>query len=145
MTKYYYCCSYPLKPNSVIEKGNWGRLEQVYGVALNETIFERVRKEEFVDRPSRFTCVFVFPNAAIARNFLATDQTRKADLLYEVELVNPDANKFDADMSLVNRNEQNVSIIDQAARRYWRGEISDPMKGEVLADSDIRIVKRIKI
>jgi hypothetical protein len=145
MTKYYYCCSYPLKPNSVIEKGNWGRLEQVYGVALNETIFERVRKEAFVDRPSRFTCVFVFPNAANARNFLAIDQTRKADLLYEVELVNPAANQFDADMSLVNRNESNVSIIEQAARRYWRGEISDPVKREVLADSDLRIVKRLKI
>lgn len=152
---YYYACSYPLAPESVIQKGNWGRLCRTDAVfierrgeklvtnwsanLLTEAVFENIRLQEFPDRPSRFNCSFVCPNVLSARNFVQKAE-RYRDLLYEVELVHPEAKRFGTNWSLISMY-PNITAIENAARKYWNPQNVEENVKEVLVESDIRIIK----
>jgi len=154
---YYYACSYPLVPGSVVEKGNWGRICRVESLSANlprllkEMIFENVRLKEFPHRPSRFDCNFICPNLLSLRRFREhTSKNRPFDLFYEVEPTDMNARRLETDWSLVDQAgalmsqaSTNVAAVEKIARRYWNPEgIAEDLK-EVLFESDIKIIRRI--
>ncbi len=147
---YFYSCSYPLAPESRVERGNWGRicrLESIVNIRpglLMKLVFENVRLREFPYRPSRFNCNFLCPNLLSIQNFLK-QQNRPYDMLYEVELVDPNAKKFETDWSLVSSKHLNVAALEEVARRYWNPQdVNDEVK-EVLVESDIKIIRRLEL
>ena len=117
---YYFGCSYPLEKNSVVKKGNWGRicrLEAFNPRLLTELVFENIRLQKFPHLPSRFNCVFLCSNKESLTCFIQ-QQKRPFDLLYEVELVNPSANTFETDWS-VFKTYNSIVESENAAFRYW--------------------------
>jgi hypothetical protein len=151
---YYYACSYPLSPGSVIEKGNWGRICRLDSKAdacpklLMEVIFESVRLRYFPERPSRFDCNFLCPNLESFRNFLSKMKPfRPFDLPYEVEIIDLNAKRFETDWSLISPAQPNTTIetVEQDALRYWSPQnVKDNVK-EVLVESDIKIIRRLTL
>ena len=142
---YYYTCSYPLKKDSVIEIGNWGRKLKLESIEsgckhlLLETVFENVRLRETPDLPSRLHCNFICINIESAKHFL-----RGYNLLYEVEIENSDAKQFNTDHTLIDTQKANKILdLEKLARQYWNPCYIDPIKSETLVESDIRIIKRI--
>ena len=141
---YYYACSYPLAPGSVVEPGNWGRILMKYTandpgqqLLVRELIFENTRLSAFPNKPSRLEAAFVFKTRdAVPPDFLGS---RRFDLLYEVELVDPSALSHKAGMNLVDwPSGESVEMLFERARRYWAGEeIAIP---ELVTLSPLRIV-----
>ena len=69
-------------------------------------IFENVRLRDYPDRPSRFESMFLCPNLQSARNFV-NQPRRQYDLLYEVEIIDPSARRFETDWSLARAIAEN--------------------------------------
>lgn len=67
------------------------------------------------------------------------------DLIYEVQLMDSNAKFLEVDWTYVDipsldtKNKQ-----EQAARKYWQPEITNPLTTEIVADSDIKIIKRVQ-
>jgi hypothetical protein len=145
---YYYVCSYPLESGSIIRAGNWGRINKIHSIPpanpvnlLREVVFENVRLQRFPDRPSRFNCNFLCPNISSFREFI---KRKPLDLHYEVELVNPDAKRFETDWSLI-ATYPNILAMEEAAVKYWNPEnVTENLK-ELLVESDIRISRRLNL
>jgi len=171
--KGYYLCSYPLREGSVVEKGNWGRIIQknpnfqLYkGMRINgrfssgvifvnpqdqyiirELIFERVRKKEFPYAPSRLNCIFVCKTLEGAKNF-KSESGRNLDLIYEVEPTDRpmSSRKLETDWSWINSIiNKSLHEVEEVARKYWRGEIRDPRKRELLWDCGVRILHKVDV
>jgi hypothetical protein len=143
---YYYACSYPLAPGSVVQRGNWGRICRLEPLSsrtlLKEVILEQVREQEYPDRPSRFESAFLCPTLESIHNFIEST-SRRYDLLYEVDLVDPDAVKFETDWSLIPPDNVTITEAENAARKYWNPQSHKDDAKEVLVLSDIRIVRRL--
>ena len=170
-SKYYYLCSYPLREDSVVEKGNWGRIIQknpnfqqlsknlrinsrfssgVIFVApqdqyiIRELIFERVRKDKFPHAPSRLNCLFVCKTLEGAKSFKG--EGRNFDLIYEVEPIDANSRVLETDWSWINSIlNKPVHEIEEAAGKYWRGEIQNPDKKELLWDCGVRILHKVDV
>ena len=170
--KYYYLCSYPLRGGSIVEKGNWGRIIQknpnfqqlsknlrinsrfssgVIFVApqdqyvIGEFIFERVRKNEFPDAPSRLECIFVCKTSDGAKSF-RSESRRNLDLIYEVEPTDVNSRMLETDWSWINSIlNKPLHEIEEAARKYWCGEIQNPDKKELLWDCGVRILHKVDV
>jgi len=145
---YYYACSYPLTPGSIVRAGNWGRINKIYTMPpanpvllLREVVFENVRLQHFSDRPSRFNSAFLCPNISSFRDFI---KQRQLDLPYEVKLVDPNAKSFETNWSLIT-NYPNIIAMEKAAFKYWAPENVPENVKEVLVESDIKIVNALKI
>jgi hypothetical protein len=124
------------------------RLEQINQNSspnlLRETIFERIRLEEYPNRPSRFRSIFVCSHLESAEEFKKVG--RRFDILYEVEPSDMSSNLFEADWSLITSPLNKTIIqVEEEARKYWGGSISHDNKKETIIDSDIRILRRIEI
>lgn len=168
-SKYYYLCSYPLREGSIVEKGNWGRIIQknpnfqqlsknlrinssgVIFVApqdqyiIRELIFERVRKNEFPDAPSRLECIFVCKTSDGAKSF-RSESRRNLDLIYEVEPTDVNSRMLETDWSLINSIINKPLLeIEEDARKYWCGEIQNPDKKELLWDCGVRILHKVDV
>lgn len=145
---YFYLCSYGLSPSTIIEKGNWGRIMRLnninqnsYDYLIRELIYEKVRLENYNDKPSRFTSAFVCSNLESAREF---KRNCPFGIMYEVEPEDSESNSFETDWSLIQSTlNKNIGQVEEIAKRYWQGEITDENKKEILFYSDIRIVKRL--
>jgi hypothetical protein len=145
---YYYACSYPLASGSVIKKGNWGRICKMESIfqnthLLKEVIFENVRQQKYLERPSRFECIFLCPNVDSLRNFVNTQ--RPYDLLYEVELIENNPEMFETDWNLLSPNNVTIVAVEEAAHKYWAPQnVRDDQK-EILVESDIRIIRQLPL
>jgi hypothetical protein len=125
---YYYACSYPLGSGTVVEKGNWGRILRLERIRagdpitmqrlLRETVFEKVRLQQYPNRPSRFNCSFACPTPESVNRFVSG--SRSYDLLYEVEFTDSCASQFETDWTLIKTLE-NVTLdqVEQVAHQYW--------------------------
>jgi hypothetical protein len=170
--KYYYLCSYPLREGSIVEKGNWGRIIQknpnfqqlsknlrinsgfssgVIFVApqdqyiIREFIFERVRKNEFPDAPSRLECIFVCKTLDGAKSF-RSESRRNLDLIYEVEPTDVNSRMLETDWSWINSIiNKPLHEIEEDARKYWGGKSRDSDKKELLWDCGVRILHKVDI
>jgi len=112
----------------------------------NEAMLEITRSIEFVSKPSRFSCVFVF--AGILAGKLCPSCLGSNQHLYEVELVNPAANTFAANFSLLRsarRFSQGIPFFPNTREiscRYWHA--LDSIVPEILNESDVIIRKRVE-
>lgn len=106
------------------------------GRVMMELAWETVRLREFPQRPSRFDCLFLWPEASAARRF---DSHREACELYDVEILEC-ARAFAADMNLISYFEESETLASmfERARRYWQAERKDE-HGEILLEGTIRI------
>ena len=106
------------------------------GRAMLELAWETVRQREFPNRPSRFECLFLWPEASAARRF---DSHREACELYDVEILEC-SRAFAADMNLISYFEASETLASmfERARRYWQAERKDE-HGEILLEGTIRI------
>ena len=150
-SNYFHAAPIPLKPGSVIEPGNWGRVIKATrfnngGLPMfyiRELVFENVRLREFPALPSRFESAFVFETAEAVIQFANGDGTRR-DLCYEVEMVDPQANSHAAAINLVRDGqigEFAIPFWENLAGNYWRG-MGEGTR-EILTLSSLRIVKRV--
>jgi hypothetical protein len=141
--------STPLGPGSVILPGNWGRIVQLRGAQhpewKREQILEQMRQVEFPSLPSRLQCVFFFPSKVAAETYRATLRN-SFHLMYEVELVDPNAPQHEADWKGTGPYQSD----GEWARRYWRGDVMPDRQGlpgglsrEMLAVSPLRIIRPI--
>lgn len=109
-------------------------------------MLEAIRVSEFPSMPSRFNCVFVLESMRAVE--LCRPHLGGNPHLYEVKLVNPAANTFVADFSLLSWNSRFAPGIPffpntrEIARRYWSGV--DPVIPETLIESDVVIRKKVE-
>lgn len=110
------------------------------GRVMMELAWETVRLREFPHRPSRFDCLFLWPEASAARRF---DSHREACELYDVEILEC-SRAFAADMNLISYFEASETLASmfERARRYWQAERKDE-HGEILLEGTIRILGKI--
>lgn len=88
-----------------------------YARYLLEEIFEDIRQRHYAQAPSRFNCVFLFPDLSIAREFYANACGYK-NYVYAVEVV--DGEPFVAEMDLLRCEGQRYEVICQNAHKYWQ-------------------------
>lgn len=149
MNTFYFCCSLPLAPGSIVNPGNWGRIIKLYSpqtspnawLFVRELIFEQVRREFFPNKPSRFEAIFLCPDIISIQRF-KNDNKRILDLVYEVDIIDATAPRHIGDWSLCNMdNSYNHSIFIDRARQYWAGNsVTNP---EVCTTSSIKVLREM--
>jgi hypothetical protein len=142
---YYWLGSYPLESGSIVLPGNWGRITQIQGFSANccmEFIFETVRLESFAEKPSRLKSLFLCETIDGIRKFQQATG-RIIDILYEVEIVDPEPLVFRTDWSFAS-TQSNLPVrqIIDFAKTYWLGLSAG--NHEILTTSKIRILRRIE-
>lgn len=145
---YFHGNSTPLGAGSVILPGNWGRIIRNLGwthpFALREALFEHVRQTEFPNAVSRLECAYFFDNEPDAERYRAEPSHIQTMLLYEVELVDPQARQFATDYRRVNPH---GPVDTEWVRAYWRGEMLPPEGAlsyrEILSVTPLRVVRRL--
>jgi hypothetical protein len=145
---YYWAGFYKLETGSVVKAGNWGRILNITRfnanpfIILREQILETVRVMHYPHLPSRMQSIFLCPNRESLVQF-KNQQGKHADLIHEVELVNPDLPTFESDWTFYGMSEvHNLIQSTQLAHLYWKGE--NPANREILSLSDIRIIRCIE-
>ncbi|HET7832317.1 MAG TPA: DUF2441 domain-containing protein [Gallionella sp.] len=147
--RYFYCYSLPLEVGSIIRPGNWGRILRTYTpqspqnpwLLTRELAFELARIKNYPNKPSRLDCLFICLNEGDLNEF-RTASNRPFDLMYEVELVNPDAPSHIGDWTIANiQSTDNISIFEDRANAYWQD--NNAIKQEFLTLSPIRITRII--
>lgn len=144
MTVYYHAAPLPLSPGSIVQPGNWGRMLSTYKtnqsngwLLAREFVFETIRVSEAPNRPSRLSSAFVFYDLDNATRHLEVAPT---NLLYEVELVQPDALQHRCAYNLLDfplASDEFIPVSVSRARQYWRGE--GIITAEILTASPLRI------
>lgn len=148
LNKYYFCCSLTLEVGSVVNPGNWGRMMMNYTpassspwVLVRELAYEKVREEEFPDKPSRLECIYLCNTEQELRTFM--DQNgRIFDIGYEVELV--DAALPSHIGCLENPNigdHDNYPQFKNRAKEYWHG--GNVITPEFITLSPIKVVRKL--
>lgn len=149
MDDYFFACSYPLAPGSIVDPGNWGRMIKKYRtdgfgnawVLFREEVFEEVRKTSFQSKPSRYSSIFLCESEADLREFIQTT-SRVFDLIYQVEIVDSAAEIHRGCLSLLNfLPQENISTFRDKAAAYWTG--SPINKPEILVESSVRILRAL--
>ena len=148
--KFYHWCPIPLEVGSIILPGNFGRIirTQVGGgniLLLREYIYEEVRKRDYPDKPSRMESCFLCQDLNSALLFAQPNRFdfNPTQLLYEVEILNPDAPIHIAPIEFVgvNPNVNAWNAWTSAAKNYWEWNPSytlAPM--EMVVNSPIKII-----
>jgi hypothetical protein len=149
-SQYYFACSYLLEVGSVVLPGNWGRILRMYTtsgfgnawIQYREDVFEKVRRDEYPNKPSRLKSIFVCETEQGLRDFM--QQTgRNIDLLYAVSLMEPEEPLHRGCLSLLQLQQQeNVDTFTQKARLYWSPS-SALSRPEIVTTSRVRIDGRI--
>ena len=149
MTSYFFACSYPLAPGSVVEPGNWGRIVRMYNtrgfgnpwILFREEVLEQVRATHYPVKPSRLDGIFLCESEEQLRDFLSNSD-RPLDLAYEVVLTDESAPLHRGCLAHLDfAHQENLSTFTSKAHEYWAGD--NPQQVEILTTSSIRIVARI--
>ncbi len=112
---------------------------------IRELIFERIRRIEFPKVPSRLDCLFVCKTLDGAKSF-KSEPGRNLDLIYEVEPTDVNSRMLETDWSWINPIiDKTIHEVEEAARNYWRGEILDPRKRELLWNCGVRILHKVDV
>jgi hypothetical protein len=146
---YYHCAVALLQSGERIHPGNWGRV--VLGIGPDHPLFyreylwERIRREEFQDRPSRMRAAFAFDTHAAAQTYKAQEQGKARDHVYAVQLASPQDRWIRADMSWISvvRQYRTFEGAEGCARSYWRGDVRDPNSIELLVEGDLVVMDRL--
>lgn len=146
---FYHLNSTPLATGSMVLPGNWGRIIRLYGISHNrfawEAVVDDIRAREFPQAPSRLDCAYFFDDLGEARFYGNSDQSRAMMLLYEVEMVEPEARILRTDW---RGTAPDGKMSLDWVRRYWAGTMLPPHDSgyhcrELLADTALRIVGQL--
>ncbi len=105
----------------------------IYGayaqLSEKEKTWERIRKTEFPDRPTRFNALFLFESKELAENAATEWFGDERRLLVRVRLIS-DSRRFRADATWLD----NVSAdnAEDRARHYWEGEMTNNPRPEII-------------
>lgn len=119
----YHVCPTWLDQGSIIRPGNYGRIVRQLGQAHprwgTEQILEAVRSTDYPNKPSRLSSAFGCEDAEVARVFRARNCLTA--LIYEVELVDPDAPIHITDFNYIQTYDQFEDLRDMnnVAHIYW--------------------------
>ena len=150
MASYFFACSYPLEPGSIVKPGNWGRMIKSYTpqagnpwILVREMAYEEIRANEFSEKPSRFESIFLCSSLESISDFVRSN-SRQFDIVYEVELVDPNAPSHEGCLNNpIISGEDNYSTLLDKAREYWSAsQIQNP---ELVTLSSVRIIRELKI
>lgn len=126
----------------IIIPGNWGRIvlsNPNHDWLQMEKIFELVRQSINPALPSRLHSAFVFEDDETAS---LLHSKRPTDVFYSVVLLEPKANLYRADMSLIH-----PLVLDpltyERARLYWDSARSNIKWPEVLTLSRLKIISKL--
>ena len=145
---YFFCCSMLLAPGSVVEPGNWGRIIKLYKPSMNanawalarELIFERVRLQNYAEKPSRFDALFLCFTELDLQEFRSMN-SRPIDISYEVKLVDPEAASHTADWSTATTEQtDDFAAVERRAHTYWQAQ--NIRQRELVTLSPIKVVRR---
>ena len=147
--RYYFSCSYLLEVGSTILPGNWGRIVGMYNtngfgnpwIQYREDVFDKVRSDEYPDRPSRLKSIFLCDSIDVMQDFLGSTK-RALDITYEVSLVDATAAIHRGCMSLVDiQQKETLESFTKKARTYWSG--TGVIRPEIVTTSRVKIEARI--
>lgn len=148
MSSYFFACSYPLEPGSIVKPGNWGRMIKSYTpqsgapwILIREMAYEEIREKEFPEKPSRFESIFLCSSSEGVKKFIA-ESGRQFDIPYEVELVDPSALSHEGCLNNPSiSNGDNYTTLMEKARSYWStSHVENP---EFITLSSVRIVRQL--
>lgn len=150
MRKLFHAAPILLAPDSIILPGNWGRIIQSVGPQhdrwKHEETLERIRAEEFPNRPSRMNSSFCCLNEETLR-FYSSRNNRLPPVHYLVEKAVLDAPEHITDFNLISPNKDGETI-EQNAVRYWQGDFRYKIDGhpevvceELLTSSPLRVLE----
>lgn len=166
----FHVAPIPLGVGSVIEPGNFGRIIQYHPagsfLAHREAIYELVRTNEFPDKPSRLSCIFLLPTEEEAITYQQSIAIK--DIAYEIEVLQRHSKAHVTYVDLVcgiPDHQIPASQLYASARAYWqspdwierpaeskavtdalptmRASIDVSRPREILIQSPIRIVRRL--
>jgi hypothetical protein len=111
------------------------------GFYLWEYIFEKIRQKEFNERQSRIDAFYLFENEADCNYYIKTH--KGGGIICEVE-IEEEKNTFRGDMNLMDETsfEWTIEKSYNQARKYWRGEISENPKMEILFSGLCKLKKK---
>ena len=150
----YHCSPSWLEPGSIIRPGNYGRILKMIGANhthwLREQFLELIRTQEFPDKPSRLTSAFTCEHLNAIRWF--RESNCAMGVVYEVELVNPDANRHTTDFNLIQPIPGEVDDMCDISRRYWRASHWITIEGrpelrcaETLMETGLKVVREVEL
>lgn len=154
MSTLYHYTAVALRPGSVIEPGNWGRMIRRYAYNPQdanggwrlafELLMESHRQLHTPALPGRMDSCFAFETLEVAK---ANENMGRWNVLYEVELVEPSAPSHRADMALISgwsvQDGANfIARVSSIATSYWAGVMGS--NAEFLTRSPLRIVRRVQ-
>ncbi len=146
--EFYYKSTALYQPGDRILPGNWGRVilgkgpiqydAQGRNNFFREYVFERVRKAEFPDIPSRMSCAFVCETST------AIEKLDQPGLVYVVEWETPDVPVHRGDLTWMNVfwDHHTYDGIDYCARQYWEGKERTPDAWELCGESVLTVLSR---
>ena len=152
-TSYFHVCPVLLEEGAVIKPGNFGRVIEQYRVgnlsvmAVRELCFEIIRLRHYAAHPSRMSCLFLFHSLDTALQHV--QRSAPTNVVYEVELTDPDATLFHGDMSLISTTQPNeadpiIVFNMNLGAYYWSGRAVPPDEGsEFLTNSPARVIRMI--
>lgn len=168
---FYHVAPIILEPNSIIKKGNWGRIlvnhdkfnNNTWIMLSTEHAHENTRKLKHINKPSRFNCTFVCQSLDAVKQYQLNNSP--LGLIYEVEVIDKmcsfhvgDYEKSRLPLVYMNNNYSEPLILDSngvatqlsfnwfnaLADQYWNIDQSTfSNTTEILLDSDIRIIRQV--
>jgi hypothetical protein len=112
-----------MRPGSVVEPGNWGRIIGLHGQAHNlhgrEMLLEQIRAAEFPHLPSRLSSCFYCPDVANADWFRRNHSVN--GIVYLVAPMQTDAPSHTGYMNCLPPLRELADEV--AARHYWRADL----------------------
>lgn len=150
---YFHLCPINLEVGSIIKPGNFGRVINKYPasglntLAFREMAFEIARLQNFPERPSRLSSLFMFSSARSAMTHIM--KFGVAALLYEVEIIDPSLALFHGDMALIDNAQfphehtPAIPFMIQRGQEYWVGRTAIDESSEFLTASSVRVIREI--
>lgn len=141
---FYHVSHRALREGTLLTIGAYGErtrqasfMEKHYATYLKEEIFEDIRLQFFPNCPSRFNCVFLFPELSMAKEFYA-NTCGYQHYVYEVEIIKGDP--FIVEMDLLKCDNQSYGKLTANAKKYWN-QVKHPNSGtlEALLVGDAKV------
>ena len=108
------------------------------------------RGYEFPDKPSRLTSAFTCEHLDAIRFF--KEENCSMGIVYEVELVDPDANRHTTDFGCIQPIPGKLDDMCEIARHYWRASNWFTIEGrpglrcaETLVETGLRVVREVDL
>lgn len=154
-TEFFHLTSIKLDVGSFIQPGNWGRMMKRYQrltvsnhtvgdawLLSRELIFEMVRREKFVGKPSRWHAAFCCFSLEEARAYQERHDPAKFNLIYKVELVDRTKNNHTGPLVALDFPPLGgifVESTENLASFYWNGHADGPQ--EFVTHSRLRVLE----